>query len=272
MNQVHADLRVSAARAEASRLAMSRLMAVAGHDLKQPLQVAVMSIVRAAGEPVQSRAAARLRIALDALTRLGSELDDLARSSLSEAGMQPVIRPVQVGSVMAAVERDWRVYAEECGVELRFRCPSITVDTDEAMLRTMLRNLVGNAVKFCSRGGRVVVGCRRRGGSVLLQIHDNGYGISASRLASIFDAFERGDWEGRGEGLGLGLHIVRQTANALGHPISVRSIDGEGSTFSVTLPRANTTSATGATGRAHAAPHVRMTVMASDEPHPQLVG
>ena len=219
-------------------MAMSRLMAVAGHDLKQPLQVAVMSIARAVGEPVQARATARLRIALDALTRLGSELDDLARSSVEDRDLKPVRERVELGPVLRGVERDWRFYADACGVELHFRYPPICVTSDETMLRTILRNLVGNAIKYCGRGGRVVVGARLRGDTVSIQIHDNGCGIASSQLATIFDAFERGDWDGQGEGLGLGLHIVRQTAGILGHPVTVRSNEGQGSIFSITVPRA----------------------------------
>ncbi|MFE1600025.1 sensor histidine kinase [Methylobacterium sp. ID0610] len=222
-------------RAEAARCAMARLLAVAGHDLKQPLQVALMSIERAVSDGVAPRAAARLGLASDALQRLARELDDLARSS--QAGHAPPrIETVPLGALLATVEEEWQLFAEACGVRLRVRASGLCGRSEGAMLATILRNLVGNAIKYAGRGGRVLVGCRRRGSRIVVEIHDNGLGIAPERLAGIFEAFDRG---GRrdGVGLGLGLHIVRQTAQALGHAVAVQSHPGRGSTFSVTLPR-----------------------------------
>jgi signal transduction histidine kinase len=139
--------------------------------------------------------------------------------------------------VLDQVHRDWRSYAHRTGVELRVTSPIVHVETDPVMLRTILRNLVGNAIKYSRSRGRVLVGCRVRKNQVLVEVHDNGFGIAANRLAAIFNAFDRGDREGSGDGLGLGLHIVRVTANMLQHPIKVRSIEGKGSTFTVCLPR-----------------------------------
>jgi signal transduction histidine kinase len=240
VNQIEADLQASAIRAEAARLAMSRLLVVAGHDLKQPLQIAFMAIARVASEVLRPCAAARLEIALDALNRLGSELDDLARSSFGEAELKPHLQTADLTEIFRDVERDWRVYADACGVGLCFQPSGILVKTDGNMLRTILRNLVGNAVKYSGPGGRVIVSCMVHADEVTIQIHDNGCGIAPAGLSTIFDAFERGDWTGRGEGLGLGLHIVQQTAHLLGHPVSVRSVQGQGSVFSVTVPRETT--------------------------------
>ncbi len=225
-----------AALAEASRQGMARLMAVAGHDLKQPLQVAMLSLVRAVGEGLPVEAARRLRIALDAMKRLGAELDDIARLSQREDALRPQPRAVLLDDVLAQVERDWRVYAEACGTRLEIRWPTVFVETDPVMLRTILRNLVGNAIKYSGPRGHVHIGWRLRGDTISVDVHDDGGGIPAANLARIFDAFERGDQQGRSEGLGLGLTIVRQTAELLRHPVSVRSVENEGSTFSVELP------------------------------------
>ncbi|SEP08167.1 Histidine kinase-, DNA gyrase B-, and HSP90-like ATPase [Methylobacterium sp. UNC300MFChir4.1] len=222
-------------RAETARSAMARLLAVAGHDLKQPLQVALMAIDRAVSEGVGPRAAARLGLASDALVRLGRELDDLARSS--QAGsVAPRLGPVAVAPLLEAVAAEWAPYADAVGVRVRVCATALTVTSEVAMLTTILRNLVGNAVKYAGPGGRVVVGCRRRQGRVAIEVHDGGPGIAPERLAGIFDAFDRA---GRrdGAGLGLGLHIVRQTAAALDHPVAVRSRRDRGSVFGVTAPR-----------------------------------
>ena len=225
-------------RAEAARAAMARLMAVAGHDLKQPLQVAVMSIARAAKDGIAPGVAARLNVALDALERLGCELDDLARSSQAGSGLQPRPAIFPLRNVLDQVENEWRRYAQATRVDLKVRRSALHVETDPVMLRTILRNLVGNAIKFTRTGGRVLVGCRARGEHVVIEIHDTGRGIPPHRVAAIFDAFDRGGREGAEDGLGLGLHIVRQTAEMLRHPIAVRSVEERGSTFSVTVPLA----------------------------------
>lgn len=109
------------------------------------------------------------------------------------------------------------------------------VETDPAMLRTILRNLVGNAIKYSEGGGRVLVGCVRAD-KILIEVRDNGCGVAATRLSKIFEAFERGGRTDMAEGLGLGLHIVRQTAEALERPVAVRSFEGRGSIFSIAVP------------------------------------
>jgi signal transduction histidine kinase len=96
---------------------------------------------------------------------------------------------------------------------------------------------MGNAIKYTLAGGRIVVGCRRRGTSVSVDVWDTGIGIAEADLARIFEAFRQVGPE-RSEGLGMGLAIVRQTATMLGHDVSVRSRVRRGSVFSVRMPRA----------------------------------
>lgn len=225
-------------RALASRAAMARMMAVAGHDLKQPLHVAILSLARAAEAGVSSATADRLRVALDAMKRLGSELDDLARLSQKDETLQPRRQNLLLAPVLERLEWDWRFYAEACGVELQITSCDIIVETDSELLHTILRNLVGNAIKYSGPGGHVRLMCRTRRHRACIDVQDDGAGIPATRLARIFDAFERGD-AAEQDGMGLGLMIVQQTADLLRHRVTVRSIPNVGSTFSVELPLAN---------------------------------
>jgi signal transduction histidine kinase len=222
--------------AEQSRQAMARLMAVAGHDLKQPIQVATLSIALAIGESVPARVAKRLRIALDAMRRLNSELDDIARLSQQHIAALPRPRSVDLDEILAEVERDWRAYAGASGTALEIGLSGVRIETDPAMLRTILRNLVGNAIRHAGPRGRVSISCRRRGDRLRISVQDDGDGIPVAHLSRIFDAFERCGAPGHDDGLGLGLTIVRQTAELLHHPLSVRSVENEGSTFSIELP------------------------------------
>ena len=221
---------------DASQLSMSRILAVAGHDLKQPVSLAMLSIGRAVDEGVPAAAAYRLSIALDALERLAGELSDIARLSQMNASLAPKRKAVQVSEVLARVETEWRFYAELRGINLKVGTSELLVQTDPDMLHSIIRNLVWNAVKYCGPGGHVRVSGRRDRNWGRIEVEDDGCGIPAARLDGIFNAFERGEQAGQSEGLGLGLMIVRQTADLLQHPICVRSVENEGSVFSIELP------------------------------------
>jgi signal transduction histidine kinase len=103
------------------------------------------------------------------------------------------------------------------------------------MLRAIVANLVGNAIKYTG-SGRVLVGCRRRGSFVSIEVLDSGSGIPAGQLGAVFDAFHQID--PASEGLGLGLSIVRRTSEALGHTVEVKSDLARGSHFSIRVPLA----------------------------------
>src|SRR5918994_3962971 len=113
------------ARAAASRRSMARLMAVAGHDLKQPIQVAMLSIISAAGEGVGPSVANRLTMALEALRRLNNELNDIARLSQRDDALEPRRRMILLDDLIARVEQDWRGYADIYGTELQVRLPRV---------------------------------------------------------------------------------------------------------------------------------------------------
>jgi signal transduction histidine kinase len=222
---------------ESACASMSRLLATAGHDLRQPLQVAVFAIERALRRSRDPEIDERLATATRALHRLGSELDDLARISQFSGGLSVKRRPFALGRLFADLDEHWSSFADACGVTLRLRPSDQTVVSDSAMLMTILRNLVGNAIKYSRRGGTVLVGCRMRGGEIAIEVHDQGGGIPRSRLKTIFEAFDRAGRENQTQsGLGLGLTIVQQTAQAMQHSIHVNSREGVGSSFAVMVP------------------------------------
>lgn len=115
------------------------------------------------------------------------------------------------------------------------------VASDPAALEIILRNLVVNGL-FFARGGRVVLGCRKRGSTIQIQVADNGVGIARADQDVIFEPLKKLQRDGDGmiEGLGLGLSLVRDLARTLGHDIDLRSEPAKGSLFTLTLPRAAT--------------------------------
>ena len=215
---------------------VSRLMAVAGHDLKQPLQVMIMAIDRIRGRNNEPRDQERLDQAVAAGMRLAAELDILAETSLLQSGDGiPRTGPVSLNDLFGAIRNTWQSHAEAKGLHLVIVPTSVAAVSDSGMLRTILGNLVGNAIKYTERG-RILIGCRRRGAEVAIEVLDSGVGIATQHLETIFDAFHQ--INPGSDGLGLGLSIVRRTAEALSHRIEVKSEPGCGTRFSIILPRA----------------------------------
>ena len=232
-------LSVALRRAEEDSQARARLMAIAGHDLRQPLQAALMLIDLAIELPDPAKNTRRLTQAAEALQRLGKDLESLAKASRIAGAfvLQPATFPIQ--DLFARLQPDWQLHAEARNVRLRI-CPStLHVTSDAAMLSTILGNLVGNALKYTASGGRVLVGCRRRENDAVLEVLDTGSGIASDKLSIIFEEFRRGDTNDVSDGLGLGLSIVKRTAEALGHQLHVVSLLGSGSCFGIRLPLAS---------------------------------
>jgi signal transduction histidine kinase len=218
---------------------ISRLMAVAGHDLKQPLQVMVMAIDRVRNKLTDPKDQERLGYAVNAGLRMAEELDQLAETSALQAGLgAPQVRTFAISEVFDSMVNTWRLHAEQKGLQLIVMPSRARVVSDPVMLRAIVGNLVGNAIKYTG-SGRVLVGCRRRGSFVSIEVLDSGSGIPAGQLGAVFDAFHQID--PASEGLGLGLSIVRRTSEALGHAVEVKSDLARGSHFSIRVPLAAVT-------------------------------
>ncbi len=218
---------------------ISRLMAVAGHDLKQPLQVMVIAIDRIRNKLTDPKDRERLGLAINAGMRMAEELDRLAETSVLQTGLgAPKLKSFPVLDIFESIVHNWHLHAEAKGLRLVVLPCNAQIVSDPSMLRAIIGNLVGNAIKY-TRRGRVLVGCRKRGNFLSIEILDSGSGIAAEQLGAIFDAFHQ--INPASEGLGLGLSIVRRTAEALGHEIGLKSDLARGSHFTVLVPLAAAT-------------------------------
>ncbi len=215
---------------------VSRLMAVAGHDLKQPLQVMVMAIDRVRNKLTDPKDRERLGHAIDAGMRIAEDLDQLAEmSALQTDNGLPRLTTFPIADVFQSIANTWRMHADAKGLRLTVMPCSSRVVSDPMMLRAIVGNLVGNAIKY-TESGTVLVGCRRRGNELSIEVLDSGKGIAAEQHGAIFNAFHQINPDS--EGLGLGLSIVRRTAEALGHKVDLKSSIGHGTHFSVRVPLA----------------------------------
>ena len=215
---------------------ISRLMAVAGHDLKQPLQVMIMAIDRIRNKLTDEKDRQRLGYAIDAGMRMAEELDRLAETSVLQTGFgAPELKSFPIAEVFDSIVANWGLHAEAKGLDLVVILSKALVVSDPTMLRAILGNLVGNAIKYTSHG-RVLVGCRRHAHELSIEVLDSGPGIADEQRDAIFEAFHQIHPDS--EGLGLGLSIVRRTAEALGHAITLKSDLARGSHFSIRVPLA----------------------------------
>jgi two-component system, OmpR family, phosphate regulon sensor histidine kinase PhoR len=209
------------------------LLAIAGHDLRQPLQVISNTYSWLARHRARSSALRYIRRGELAVARLSEQLDHLLDAfALHEHAAAIELKPLALGPLLARVCSDNADLARRKSLRL-ILCPtSGVVMSDEMLLGGAVRNLVRNAIKYTASGGRIVIGCRRRGSAIRIEVHDSGIGIPEEHLPKVFEAFHRVD-STRQDGLGLGLFIVRRAADLLGHRVEVRSSVGVGTCFSI---------------------------------------
>jgi two-component system CheB/CheR fusion protein len=233
---------LEAAKLEAERAnhAKSRFLAAASHDLRQPLQSLTLLtglLEHAVEGPRATSLLGRFATTLHAMSDM---LDALLNINQIEAGViKPTQSPFALEDVFDRLRGEFTTLAQARNLTLRVMPGSAHVFSDPRLLEQMLRNLLGNAIKY-TQAGKVLVGCRRRGSDVRIEVWDTGIGIRPDQLNAIFEEFHQVDTASHDSngGLGLGLSIVRRLGQLLDYPIDVRSVPGRGSTFAITVPGA----------------------------------
>ena len=229
------ELRRALADAARAHRYRGRLMAIAGHDLKQPLTIMTMVLGMLETKATHADDRDRIGMAQEAAERLGHDLDDLARASrLDDEADMRALKMTRIEDLLADIIDTWSPAAERKGLQLELISTAISVRTDPPMLRTILDNLIGNAIKY-TRQGSVSVVCRDTDDGLWIDVADTGPGIPANRREEIFKAFSQLD--SNADGLGLGLSIVKNTAEMLGCSLNVICGEGRGATFSIRLPK-----------------------------------
>lgn len=228
--------------AERANAAKSRFLAAASHDLRQPVHALGLAFSALTARSDLQRSAPLVRQVERCIGAVEQMLQALLDISKLDAG---VVRPVRAATDLAVLlgqlEQELGTIAARSGNRLRMRpCASPLVYTDAAMLEGILRNLIGNALRY-TRNGTVLVCARRRQAGIRIEVRDNGIGIDKAHWSEIFLEFRQlGDPQrDRRQGLGLGLAIVKRQAAVLGHPLGLRSEPGRGSCFWIALPKAS---------------------------------
>jgi len=234
-----ASLDAARRNAEQANAAKTRFLAAASHDLRQPIHALGLLFATLADHVRDEQTAPLLEQIDAAVEAVDSMLNSLLDISKLDAGVvRPSITPVDLGALLQRLNSEQQPVAGLTGNRLRVRPVSAITLSDAAMLHRILANLISNALRYTS-SGRVLVGARRQGDSIRIDVCDTGPGIPAGSQEDIFLEFHQlGNPErDRRRGLGLGLAIVKRLAGLLGHSIELQSSVGRGSRFSITLPR-----------------------------------
>lgn len=218
----------------------SRFFAAASHDLRQPLHALnlfVGQLQTAADGEERGRLVARVDAAVQAMNELFNALLDVSRLDAGVLEASPTDFPV--GQLFERVEATFAEAAHEKGLRFEIVPSRAWVRSDFVLLERMLFNLASNAVRYTAAGG-IVIGTRRRGERLRLEVWDSGPGIPGDQQQEIFAEFYQfsAPGENRRGGLGLGLAIVDRIGRLLDHPVEIASRPGKGSRFSISVPLA----------------------------------
>jgi two-component system, chemotaxis family, CheB/CheR fusion protein len=224
--------------AEKASIGKSRFLAAASHDLRQPLQT--ISLLQGMLEKrVHDPATLKLVHRLDeTVSTMSSTLDKLLDINQLEAGIvRPAVVDFSITTLLDEMRAEFAYHVAANRLDWRVVSSSLTARSDPRLLEQIIRNLLSNAVKYTT-DGKLLLGCRRSGNRLRIEVWDTGAGIPEMELQSIFEEFHQLDNPARqrSKGLGLGLAIVQRLADLLGHKIDVRSRLGAGSVFTIEVP------------------------------------
>jgi Na+/proline symporter/signal transduction histidine kinase/CheY-like chemotaxis protein len=240
LTQLNAALERAKSEADASNISKTRFLAAASHDILQPLNAArlyVTSLIERQNERHDRRLINNIDASLEAVEEILGALLDISR--LDTGVMSAEFSNFHIDELMQQIELEFAPFATAKGLELRYVRCGLAVRSDRRLLRRLVQNLVSNAIKY-TPSGRVLLGCRRRGNFLRIDVYDTGVGIPRAQQRDIFMEFRRLDRGAKiARGLGLGLSIVERIARVLGAHVEVNSREESGAHFFVMVPLSN---------------------------------
>ena len=240
LTRLNTELERAKAEADDANVSKTRFLAAASHDILQPLNAARLYVSSLSerqrageyGDLVQN-----IDASLEAVEEIFAALLDISR--LDTGAMKPEMSDFRIDELLHRLEVEFAPLAREKGLALRFAPSTQAVHSDRRLLRRLLQNLISNAIKYTPTGG-VLVGCRRRGSLLRIEVYDTGIGIPHAKRRAVFKEFHRLDHGARvARGVGLGLSIVERIARVLDCEVVLKSKFGRGSRFSVAVALAS---------------------------------
>jgi len=237
--RANSELERARRKADAANRDKTRFLAAASHDLLQPLNAARLytaTLLERTEQTETGSLAHSIEASLNAVEEIMSALLDMSR--IDSGALKPVAAPFQIRDLMQKVGVEFTPLATEKSIRLSLVDSSAVANADRALVGRIVQNLVSNAIKYTRPGGRVLVGVRRRGGRIRLDVVDSGIGFSREQHQLLFAEFSRLEQGARmAQGLGLGLSIVERLVDVMGLTLDLESVEGKGSRFSLYLPK-----------------------------------
>ena len=242
LTHVNAELESARAKADAANHDKTRFLAAASHDLLQPLNAARLytsTLIERSKSTGLADLANSIEASLTAVEDIMSALLDISR--IDSGAVRPTPTVVAGRDILKKIEVEFGPMARERNIALRIVTTEASVMVDRALVGRIVQNLVSNAIKYTPPGGKVLVGFRRRGSRMRLDVIDTGIGFNRDQHKLVFAEFSRLERGARmAQGLGLGLSIVQRLVTALGLTQELDSNEGRGSRFSIFLPATRT--------------------------------
>ncbi|MBR9726996.1 NahK/ErcS family hybrid sensor histidine kinase/response regulator [Shewanella intestini] len=236
---LNSELLEAKAQEEQAHASKTRFLAAVGHDLMQPLNAARLFTASLSQYPnLDLEAKTTISHVNNSLKTAGELLTDLLDiSKLDAGGVEVNRRDIAVSDILNGLAVEFKAMAQDGNIRFSHHIRPMTVHSDPALLRRILQNFLTNAYRY-ARGGRVLLGCRKRQDMLEIQVIDTGCGIAADKTEEIFQEFKRLNHPSSRNvsGLGLGLAIADRISKVLGHKIKLSSEVGRGSVFSILVP------------------------------------
>jgi signal transduction histidine kinase len=238
LRQVNAELESARIKADAANHDKTRFLAAASHDLLQPLNAARLytsTLIERSKSTGLADLANSIEASLTAVEDIMAALLDISR--IDSGALRPAPVAVAGRDVLKRIEVEFGPMARERNISMRIVATDATVLIDRMLVGRIVQNLVSNAIKYTPPGGKVLVGLRRRGTRIRLDVIDTGIGFNKDQHRLLFAEFSRLERGARmAQGLGLGLSIVQRLVTAMGLTLELDSREGRGSRFSLYLP------------------------------------
>jgi signal transduction histidine kinase len=242
------SLRVALSKAEAANRAKIKFLSGMSHELRTPLnaigghvQLVEMELLGPINEK-QRDSLARVQRSQQQLLGLINDVLNLARLDASQAkyAAEPVPLEPLIAEVIHEVQPLFVTRTLSCSVDVGVHAATLAARGEREKVREILLNLIGNAAKYTPAGGRITVrALEQADGAVAIEVRDSGIGMEPEKVDSVFEPFAKmaNAAVGQQDGVGLGLSINRKLARGMNGDLAVVSVVGEGSTFTLTLPR-----------------------------------
>lgn len=237
LEQLNRRLVSATQQAEHQAHSKSRFLAAVSHDLMQPLNAARLfssSLSEVARDEESAKLARHIESALGAAEDLIGDLLDVSRLETGKLSVN--VHAFRISDVLDTLSAEFGALAQQQGITFKVVHCEAVIHSDPKLLRRALQNFLTNAFRY-NPAGKVLLGVRRKGSEMLIEVWDDGPGIPASKQSNIFEEFTRIDQSSTDHGLGLGLAIARGISRVLDHSLSLRSWPGQGTVFALSVRR-----------------------------------